>query len=166
MNAPEVIYSNRYNDGSFKIHIEGLKELIAWLKESDAHMLRGLKKGLKEAAQPVLQKARANASKIADDGTYASSLSISSRQSGASILLRSTDEQAGVKEFAKVGSTYRVKPSDKRRNARRMHYFPVGASRRANPPRVMVPAVNDSVDEVKDRITQELERVLQEAGRG
>lgn len=160
--TPEAIYSN----GQLKIHIEGLKELIQWLKESDPKLKRGLAKGLKQAAQPVLQKARANASRIADDGTYAASLSISARQNGAQILLKSSDPQAGVKEFAHVGSRYAVKSTDKRRNARKMRYFPVGASRRANPPRVMVPAVNDSVEIVKENISQALEEVLKEASNG
>jgi hypothetical protein len=44
-----------------------------------------------------------------------------------------------------------------------MASFPVGVPRRANQPRVMVPAVNDSVDEVKSRIDAKLEQVLRRA---
>ena len=110
----------------------------------------------------MLTRARANAQRIADDGTYANSLSIRSRSNG-NVVLRSNDEAAGVKEFAHRGATYKPKSTDKRRNARKMRSFPVGVPKRANQPRVMVPAVNDSIDEVKTRIDAQLEMVLRRA---
>lgn len=147
---------------NYSVSIDGLDSLMRFLKDSDPQMRKALQKGLKDAAQPVLARARANAQRIADDGTYANSLSIRSRESGG-IVLRSNDVAAGVKEFARRGATYRPKPSDKRRNARKMRSFPVGVPKRANQPRAMVPAVNDSVEEVKARINAKLEEVLRRA---
>lgn len=144
------------------IFIDGLEELITFLKSADPKLKRGVQKSLKEAMSPVLTKARANASAIADDGTYSSSLSVSSRKGGMSYVLKSTDPAAGVKEFARHGATYRPKSTDKRRNARKMRSFPVGVPRRANAPRVMVRAVEDSTDEILDRIDSALEQVLEE----
>ncbi|MDD7369267.1 MAG: HK97 gp10 family phage protein [Berryella intestinalis] len=147
---------------NYSVSIDGLDSLMRFLKDSDPQMRKALQKGLKDAAQPVLARARANAQRIADDGTYANSLSIRSRENGG-IVLRSNDVAAGVKEFARMGATYRPKPSDKRRNARKMRSFPVGVPKRANQPRAMVPAVNDSVEEVKARINAKLEEVLRRA---
>lgn len=144
---------------NYVVSVEGLDTLMRFLKDADPQLRKALQQGLKEAAQPVLSKARANAQKIADDGTFAGSLSIRAYANG-SIRLRSNDEAAGVKEFARRGATYAPKPADRRRNARKMRSFPVGVPRRGNPPRAMVPAVNDSVDEVKDRIDAKLEEVL------
>ncbi len=144
------------------IFIDGLEELITFLKSADPKLKRGVQKSLKEAMSPVLTKARANASAIADDGTYSSSLSVASRRGGMSYVLKSTDPAAGVKEFARRGATYRPKSTDKRRNARKMRSFPVGVPRRANAPRVMVRAVEDSTDEILNRIDSALEQVLEE----
>ena len=155
------IFALRPSGGNFNyvISIDGLDTLMRFLKDSDPQMRKAIQQGLKEAAQPVLSKARANAQKIADDGTFAGSLSIRAYANG-SIRLRSNDEAAGVKEFAHQGARYKPKATDRRRNARKMRSFPVGVPHRANQPRVMVPAVNDSVDEVKNRIDAKLEQVL------
>lgn len=144
------------------IYIDGLEELIIFLKSADPKLKRGVQKSLKEAMTPVLTKARANASAIADDGTYSSSLGIASRKGGMSYVLKSTDPAAGVKEFARRGATYRPKPSDKRQNARKMRSYPVGVPRRANAPRVMVRAVEDSTEEILDRVDSALAQVLEE----
>ena len=151
---------------SMTVSVEGLDSLLRFLKDSDPLMRKALQNGLKEAAQPVLTRARANAMKIADDGTYAGSLSIRMRSSGSMVLKSSGDEAAGVKEFAHRGARYRPKSSDKRRNARRMRSFPVGVPHRANQPRVMVPAVEDSAEEVKNRIDAKLEEMLRRASDG
>lgn len=155
------IVATRPSGGNFNyvVRIEGIDTLMRFLKESDPQLRKALQQGLKDAAQPVLTKARANAQRIADDGTFASSLSIRAYANGG-IRLRSNDEAAGVKEFAHRGATYKPKATDRRQNARRMRSFPVGVPKRANAPRVMVPAVNDSVDEVKTRIEMRLEQVL------
>lgn len=158
----EVLVTRSGGNYSYTVSVDGLDTLMRFLKESDPKMRKALQQGLKEAAQPVLVKARANARKIADDGTYEQSLSIRSGSSG-NIWLRSGDVAAGVKEFAKRGATYAPKSTDKRRNARKMRSFPVGVPKRANPPRVMVPAVNDSAEEVKSRIDAKLEEVLRGA---
>ena len=158
MKTDVVVFKSGGNF-NYSVSIEGLNSLMRFLANSDPQLRKALQQGLKEAANPVLTRARANARKIADDGTYAGSLSIRSRANG-NIVLRSNDQAAGVKEFAHRGATYKPKSTDKRRNARRMASFPVGVPRRANQPRVMVPAVNDSVDEVKRRIDAKLEEVL------
>lgn len=153
-------------NGSLTVDIEGLDVLMRFLKESDPLMRKAVQKGLKEAAQPVLTRARANAMKIADDGTYAGSLSIRARANGALVLKSSGDEAAGVKEYARAGARYRPKSTDKRRNARKMRSFPVGVPHRANPPRAMIPAVEDSAEEVKNRIDAKLEETLRRASDG
>ena len=154
----EVIVSKSGANWNYTVQVDGLKDWMRFLKDADPKLRRALQKGLKEAAQPVLTRARANAQKIADDGTYANSLSIRARANG-NVVLASNDAAAGVKEFAHRGATYHPKPSDKRRNARKMSSFPVGVPR-GNPPRAMIPAVNDSVDEVKDRIERKIQEVL------
>ena len=161
MNTDVVVFKSGGNF-NYSVSIEGLDSLMRFLKESDPQMRKALQEGLKEAAQPVLTRARANAQRIADDGTYANSLSIRSYASG-NVVLRSNDVAAGVKEFAHEGARYKPKPTDKRRNARKMRSFPVGVPHRAHQPRVMVPAVNDSIDDVKSRIDAKLEEVLRRA---
>ena len=155
----EVVGIGR-NAQSF-VYVDGLEELMTFLKSADPKLKRGVQKSLKEAMSPVLINGRANASAIADDGTFASSLRIASRMNGMTYSLKSTDPAAGVKEFAHLGATYRPKPIDKRRNARKMRSFPVGVPRRANAPRVMVRAVEDSTQEVLNRVDAALERVLE-----
>lgn len=147
---------------SCRIQVEGLNTLMRFLKQADPLLRKAIQRGLEEASQPILTKARANARAIADDGTFASSLTIVAGTTGK-VSLRSTDEAAGVKEFAKRGARYKPKPTDKRRNARKMTSFPVGVPKRANPPRVMIPAVDGSIEEVKDRIDAKLEEVLEGA---
>lgn len=142
----------------YTVEVKNLDSTMRWLAQADPKLKRALQRGLKEAASPVLDKARANGHRIADDGTYASSLSIASRAGGAQYVLKSTDPNAGVKEFAKPGATYRHGPG---RGVRK-----VGVPRRANNPRVMVRAVEDSAEEVKDRIDKCLAEVLNEVGHG
>jgi len=142
----------------YTVEVKGLDDLINWLKTADPKMLRAMKKGLKESTQPVLKKARANADAIRDAGTYRDSLSIASRKSGAEYILKTDDPAAGVKEFAHLGAYYRTGKYANRRK--------VGVPRRANPPRVMVPAVQDSADEVRRRIDECLAEVLKEVEHG
>ena len=137
----------------YTVEVKGLDDLINWIKHADPKLEKAMKKGLKEATEPVLKRARANANAIQDDATFRDSLSIASRKSGAQYVLKSDDVAAGVKEFAREGAVYR-------RNANRR----VGVPHRANQPRVMVPAVEESADEVRDRIDACLAAVLDEAG--
>lgn len=158
------IFALRPSGGNFNyvVSIDGLDTLMRFLKDSDPQMRKALQKGLKEAAQPVLSKARANAQRIADDGTFAGSLSIRAYANG-SIRLRSDDEAAPVKEFARRGARTISSKGTPRANARLRMHSGVGVPTRANQPRVMVPAVNDSVDAVKERIDAKLEQVLRRA---
>jgi len=156
--------------------VKGLDELVNWIRHVDPKLERAMKKGLKDATKPVLQKARANAHFIADDGTYANSLSLGTRKGGTEYVMKSTDVAAGVKEFAKPGALRLVgkssRSSTQRARARAglalgpgTRAVRVGVPRRANPPRVMVPALDDSADEVKRRIDEQLAKVLDEARR-
>ena len=144
------------------IRVKGLDPLLRYLGQANPAIQKALKAELKLAAQPVLKRARANASVIQDDGTMRDSLSIAGRRSGAEVVLKSTDPAAGVKEFAHPGAVYVAKRTDPRANARKMPTFPVGVPHRANAPRVMVPAVNDSQGEVLERLERCLEGKLKE----
>lgn len=141
----------------YTVRVEGLDSLLRWMKDANPKLQRAFKKGLKEAMNPVLERARANAKRIQDDGTYAGSLAVASRKGGAQYVLKSTDPNAGVKEFAKPGAVGRTA------KWRGRH---VGVPHRANKPRVMVPAVADSADEVQDRIDERLAEVLKEVENG
>lgn len=157
----EAVYFKSGKFGNFAIRIDGLDRLMRFLKTANPELQRAMKRGLKEAvSNPILPDAQRRANAIADDGTYAASLSVSSRANGSTLVLKSTDEAAGVKEFAHIGAKYIVKSGDKRANARKMGVFPAGVPRRAYAPRVMVPAVNENIDAVKARIDRELEKVL------
>lgn len=158
----DVVVFRSGGNFNFSVSIDGLDTLMRFLKDSDPKLRKALQDGLKDAAQPVLTRAQVNARRIADDGTYANSLSIRAGVNG-NVWLRSNDVAAGVKEFAHEGARYKPKPTDKRRNARKMRSFPVGVPHRAHQPRVMVPAVNDSIDVVKSRIDAKLEEVLRRA---
>lgn len=144
---------------SYVVSMPGFDYLMRFLKDADPKMRKALQAGLKDAAQPVLTKARANARKIADDGTFAASMSIRAYSNG-SIRLRSNDAAAGVKEFANIGAKTVSSKGTQLADARLRKGSGVGVPRRANPPRAMVPAVNDSVEEVKSRIDARLEQVL------
>ena len=160
--------------GNFAIQIDGLDSLMRWLKDSNPKLQKALRKGLKEAAQPVLQKARANAKRIHSESNKSryglpamqDSLSIASRRGGLVYVLKSDDPAAPVKEFAHYTAKTISSKGTPRANARLAMRSGVGVPRRANQPRVMVPAVNDSVDEVKDRIDACLAEVLKEVEHG
>ena len=153
------------------VQIEGLDSLMRWAKEANPKLRRAMGKGIKDAMSPVLQKARANGRYIADDGTYAESLSVASRKSGSQYVLKSTDVAAGVKEFAKPGAVRRLSSSTQRARLRAglptgTRLVRVGVPHRANPPRVMVSAVEDSTGDIVDRVDAAIERVLKEAENG
>lgn len=154
------------NEGglSYFVNIENIDSTMAFLRKSDKKMYKALRKGLRKSAQPLLQSARANATAIMDDGTMRDSLRISIRANGT-VLLRSTDEAAKVKEFANRGARYTPKKTDKRRNARTMNSFPVGVPR-GNPPRVMIKAINDNQEQFISSIQQTLEDTLKEVEHG
>lgn len=149
------------------VEVRGLDSLVNWLHHADPKLERAMRAGLKEAASPVLDRARKNAVRIQDDGTYAGSLSIASRKGGSQYVLKSTDPQAGVKEFARRGAVM-VKSRSGTERSRRMvaAHARVGVPRRANAPRAMVPAVRDSADEVRRRMEERIERVLKEVENG
>lgn len=159
------------------VQIEGLDSLMRWAREADPKMKRALQAGIKDAMSPVLQRARANARYIQDDGTYAESLSVASRKSGAQYILKSTDPAAGVKEFAKPGAVRLVgkgsRSSTQRARLRAgqqigpgLRTVRVGVPHRANPPRVMISAVEGETSEVLDRVNERINEVLRGAENG
>ncbi len=156
-----VIYRQSGNFGNFSIRIKGLDYLLRYLKETDPKLNKALRKGLKAAStNPVLSDAKRRASSIADDGTFAGSLSVASRRAGASYVLKSTDPAAGVKEFAHIGAVTISSKGTPRANARLAKHSRVGVPRRAYAPRAMVPAVNENINQIKAQIDQTLAQVL------
>lgn len=151
----------------YTVEIKGLDNLLNWLRHANPKLEKAMRKGLKEAMNPVLERARANGKRIQDDATYADSLAVSTRKSGTQYVLKSTDPNAPVKEFAREGAVM-VKSRTNSDRSRKMvaAHAKVGVPHRANAPRVMVPAVEDSADEVRERIDECMEKVLKEAGRG
>lgn len=162
MTDTSLIFENDSYGGHYKVHIDGLASLMRGLKRAEPAMNKALKKALKEASAPVLKRARANARAIADDGTLEGSLSIASRKGGAMYVLKSTDEAAPVKEFAAPGA---IATRSYKRTPRSLSMVDkgsrVGVPRRANAPRVMIPAVSDSAEEVKSRIDEAIEDTLE-----
>lgn len=144
------------------VGVDGLDTLLRFLKDSDPKMRAAIQQGLKAAAEPVLTAARANARRIEDDGTLERSLSI--RQTGRGVVkLVSTDPAAPVKEFANKGAVTRSSKGTKLAEARLRKKSGVGVPLRSNPPRAMVRALNDNVEQVKNRIDEHLEEVLRRA---
>lgn len=167
MTDTSLIFESDSGGGHFKVQIDGLTELIRGLKRAEPEMNKALKKALKEASAPVLKRARANARAIADDGTLEGSLSIASRKGGAMYILKSTDEAAPIKEYAAPGAvatrSYKRTPRSLSMVEKRSR---VGVPNRANAPRVMVPAVADSAEEVKSRIDEAMDDALKELANG
>ena len=160
----EAVYFKSGGFGNFSIRVDGLDRLMRFLKASDPELQKALKRGLKEAVEnPVLLDAVRRAGAIADDGTYAGSIAVSSRANGSKIVLKSDDPAAPVKEFARIGAKTRSTKGTRRANARYRERSGVGVPRRAHAPRAMVPAVNDNVDAVMSRIDRELAKVLERA---
>lgn len=152
--------------GNFVVQMEGLDVLMRALAQSDKAAQQGIKSGLERAGRPVLSQARANARRIADDGTFAARMSVRFRANASRMVLCNSDPAAGVKEYARPGATYRPRSDDKRRNARKMRTFPVGVPRRADAPRAMIPAVNSNVDTTRALIDAEVARAFEAIFRG
>jgi len=161
----------------YTARVDGLDSLMKWAKEADTKLKKALQVGIKDAMTPVLEKARANARYIQDDGTYAESLSVASRKGGSQYVLKSTDVAAGVKEFAKPGAMRLVGKSSKSSTQRArfragmalapgIRAVKVGVPHRANPPRVMIPAVDGETFEVVDRVNKRIDEVLRGAENG
>lgn len=147
------------------VHVDGLEELMRGLKESDPKLKRAAQRGIRAAMSPILASARSNASSIADDGTFAGSISIGSRRNGAAWVIRSTDPAAGVKEFARIGAKTVSSSGTPLAESRLRKGSGVGVPRRAHAPRAIVPAVNDNAQRVLESVDSELASVLDAIGR-
>lgn len=145
--------------GQTFVQVDGLAALMEWTKQANPELNRAMKRALREEMQPVLTKARGYAGRIADDGTFQGSLSISSRANGAKWLLKSTDVAAGVKEFARPGARRAIRTAEGVRSVR------VGVPHRAVNPRVMVPAVEHSEAEIMAAIDERMAEVMDKAGK-
>ena len=161
----EQVYFASGSFGNYSVQIKGLKSILSWLKTADPKLEKAMKKSLKESGTPVLQKARANASSVS--GGFASSLSLGTKSGKDTfqVLLKSSDPIAGVREFAGPGARTITSKGTPLADARLRKHSGVGVPFRANAPRAMVPAVNDSADEVQKRMEAAIEAVLREAGR-
>lgn len=158
----ETVYFGSGEFGNLAVHIDGLSDVLKFLKKADPELEKAVFSALKESASPVLSKARSLASRIAGDGTFRNSLSITSKKAQCQVLLRSSDPAAGVKEFAHPGAKTRsARSGSALAKARLLRRSGVGVPRKAGQPRVMVPAVNDSIEDVKARIEDALERTLE-----
>lgn len=141
------------------IHVEGLAETLKFLRRVDPELEKAIFNALKDSANPVLSRAKSNASKIADDGTFRDSLSIAAKRAGIKIQLKSNDPAAGVKEYARRGAVTIKSKGTALANARLAKKSGVGVPA-GNPPRVMIPAVEESIEEVKARIDAAIERIF------
>lgn len=160
----ETVYFQSGEFGNFAIQVDGLDRLMKFLKTANSELYKAARKGLRDAASnPVLSDAKRRANAIADDGTYAGSLTVSSRANGATWLLKSDDPAAPVKEFAHLGARTISTKGTKLANARFRKRSGVGVPRRAYAPRAMVPAVNDNSEKVKSRIDAELAKIMERA---
>lgn len=92
--------TGRDQNGLAVITVDGLAGLIHYLKDANPKLKRELSRKMRVLLKPVETRARANAQRVADDGTFASSIKLGSRANGEQWVLRATDPQAAVKEFA------------------------------------------------------------------
>lgn len=150
----------------YTVEIKGLDETLNWLKHVDPKLERAMKKGLKQAMEPALKRARANAEKIRDiNGFYAGSLSVASRKGGVEWVLKSDDPASGVKEYAKPGAVVvRSRTNSKRSRTMLALGSRIGVPQ-GLPPRVMIPAVEDSESDVRECIDAAMAEVLNEVGK-
>lgn len=147
------------------VHVEGLDVLMRDLKASDKELHAAIRKGLRGVVKDVvLADAKRRASAFADDGTYRDSMAARSRANGATWLIQSTDPAAGVKEYAHIGARTVTSKGTPLADARLAKHSGVGVPRRANPPRAMVPAVDDNQQIIKSRIEAVLEQYLGKVG--
>lgn len=147
--------------GNFVVQMEGLDVLMRALAQSDKAAQQGIKSGLERAGRPVLSQARANARRIADDGTFAARMSIRFRANASRMVLYNSDPAAGVKEFARRGAKTITSKGSPRADARLRMRSGVGVPRRADAPRAMIPAVNDNIETTRALIDTEVARAFE-----
>lgn len=145
--------------GQHYVQVDGLAALMEWTKQANPELNRAMKRALRDEMQPVLQKAKGYAGRIADDGTFQASLTISQRSNGTKWFLRSTDPAAGVKEFARPGAKRAIRTAAGVRTVR------VGVPHKAVNPRVMVPAIEHSEAEIMAAIDERMAEVMDKVER-
>ncbi|MDO4290268.1 MAG: hypothetical protein Q4C41_03445 [Eggerthellaceae bacterium] len=139
------------------VQVEGLTELMRNLKLANADGEKIVKEAIQESGSMVLASARAKASAFSASGAFKSTLSI--KDAGKGIKLSSTDEAAGVIEFAKHGAITRTSKGTARANARLAAHSGVGVPR-GTQPRSMVPAVNENTLAIQNKVAYALERAM------
>lgn len=147
--------------GNFVVQMEGLDVLMRALAQSDEAAQQGIKSGLERAGRPVLAQARANARRIADDGTFAARMSIRFRANASRMVLYNSDPAAAVKEFAKRGAKTITSKGSPRADARLRMRSGVGVPLRADAPRAMIPAVNANVETTRALLDAEVSRAFE-----
>ena len=164
--STEIVYRQSGPSGSFVVSLDGFRELSRFFATSDPKMRTAMREGLRDSGQPVLQRARANALSLGGKGKFAASLGVRAYSNGTLNLVSAGDDAAPVKEYAHLGARTITSQGTPLANARLRLHSGVGVPRARTQPRVMIPAANDSVDEVCDHITRRLEEVLGGATNG
>lgn len=131
-----------------KIEVDGAKEVADGLRRIDRQLVKELKQGMREDAQPILRDARSYASGLGGSGQYAGSLSMRSIKDG--VRIQSSDPGAGTIEFAHRGAYYR---SGRRRG------LPVGVPM-GGPPRALVRASEENEGAVRRSVETRIERMI------
>lgn len=141
-------------NASIAVHVDGLRDIIRVLDSGDAQSAKIAYREIGAAGARVVRSARAHATSIADDGTFASAMRIRKRANG--FVLNNSDPAAGVKEFAKLGARTISSKGSSLANARLRKRSGVGVPRRAHKPRAMVPAVNENIAHTEQRVAAAL----------
>lgn len=162
MRQSEIYERGSGNYTCLYINIDGLDSVMRYLNSVDQELAKMLRDELKDAAQPVLDAARANARTFAASGDFMNSLSLRAYKNGA-VRLKSSDPAAGVIEFAKWGAVTITSKGTPRANARLAKKSGVGVPWGSRPPRAMYKAINEKSEEVKRQMDVRIERVLERA---
>lgn len=128
------------------VHVQGLRDLSKACKLMPKESQRAIRDAFRTAAEPIADRARQLASAIADTGAFRDSISIQGGVSG--VFLRATDPGAGPIEFARPGALATSGPGVGK---------PIGVPH-GTPARVLFPAIDDTIDEVAENITDAVER--------
>lgn len=155
--------TGRDQNGLAVITVDGLAGLIHYLKDANPKLKRELSRKMRVLLKPVETRARANAQRVADDGTFASSIKLGSRANGEQWVLRATDPQAAVKEFAHRRARTRSSRGTPLAEARLRLRSGVGVPR-GNAPRALVPAVRGEEDRIIAGVNDVIDEVLGKIG--
>lgn len=130
----------------YTIEVQNLDETIAALNEVDREAAARLKSRIRTVVRPTLSKARGYAHVgSTPTGSYASSLALSTYRNGVKFV--STDQGAGVIEFAHMGAAILSGPRAGRR-------APVPHT--GQPPRALLRAVLEDEEAIVEDVNREV----------